>query len=259
MKKRHIRALRYRVVPDESVDYKKAAPVIEETADFTMEIDGDTVSFEMKRQYEKIEEARQVVDSYLRAWEVLIGLEQDPDDLKFDFKNADIVDSSSEVDSHLKSVAAVIHAQSKVHGTLHVSRGKYPAPPRRFKFSPDVETMYTRYKAYRQGRESLLSMAYMCLTVLEASAGGRNKRPQAAKSYSVAKPVLDKLGEFCSQKGGQTEARKAPVGRTFVTLTPKGKKWVVCVIKALIRRAGEWAYDTDAQLQQITMNDFPNL
>jgi hypothetical protein len=116
--------------------------------------------------------------------------------------------------------------------------------------------MYLRYKAYRKNHETLASMAYMCLTTLEASAGGRK---EAARQYNIANAVLDNLGNLTANKGNREEARKFPKEGKFEPLRPKEKEWIVSVIKALIRRAGEYAYDPNAKLKQVSMRDFPDL
>ncbi len=116
--------------------------------------------------------------------------------------------------------------------------------------------MYLRYKAYRKKRETLASMAYMCLTIFEASAGGRK---EAARQYNIANAVLDKLGKLTATKGNREEARKFPKDGKFDPLRPKEKEWIVSVIKELIRRAGEYAYDPNAKVRQLSMKDFPDL
>jgi hypothetical protein len=215
----------------------------------------------MKTHYAREEDAREVVESYLHRWEVLIGLYCDPGDLSFKFQSADVIDRAP-VDTHETIVHSSlhIHVVSNVAAVLHTSRGQFPPLPHRFALSPDTETMYMRYKSYLEGKEILLSMAYMCLTVLEASAGSRAKaRAKAAKKYAIAKCVLDKLGAICTEKGGRSEARKARKSGAFVPLSAVEKDWVTQVIKALIRRVGEYAYDPTASLSQLTMNDFPTI
>ena len=109
-------------------------------------------------------------------------------------------------------------------------------------------------------------MAYLCLTVLEGSAGERDKakgkkREKAGKQYCIDIGVLGTLGNLCTEKGGTTEARKYLKNRAFTPLSQEEKEWIVLVIKALIRRLGEYecARSTGAELKQITMGDFPKI
>ena len=90
---------------------------------------------------------------------------------------------------------------------------------------------------------------------------GGNNRKNAADQYCIDIDVLRNLGNLCTEKGDTTEARKYPKNRTFTPLSPKEKEWIVSVIKALIRRVGEYEYarSTGAELKQITMGDFPKI
>jgi hypothetical protein len=119
--------------------------------------------------------------------------------------------------------------------------------------------MYLRYKAYRQNRERLTSMAYACLTLLEASTGekGKKARITVAKQYGIDFPVLNILGNLCTNKGDATEVRKFQQTGKLMPLSPKEKKWIVAVIKILIRRAGEFAFDPHISFVKLTMKDFP--
>jgi hypothetical protein len=138
---------------------------------------------------------------------------------------------------------------------LHVSHGKFPDPPQNFKASPEVEMMFFRYKMYRDGRESLLNMAYWCLTVMEYTAGGR---PEASDQYRVDQRVLRKLGVLCSSRGDVYEARKRKGNTGITPLKSAEREWIRAVVKRLILRVGEYAYDPVAKLPMITMSDFPS-
>lgn len=256
----HVKALHYRVKVGKDIDYDNAPSVDESTDEFDLSINGDIAIFEMKKHYPAADEAKEVVDEYLRAWDILIGLEHDPDDLRFVFDRPDVIDRSPhENDKNIVNLHAHIAAStttSNVH--LNVSREQYPPFPQNFIASPDAETMYLRYKAYRQNREKLTHMTYMCFTVLKTSAGGLEK---AANQYCISSKVLKKLSELSTIRGGATEARKYPVDGTFTPLSLEEKEWIVSVIKASIRRVGEYEYarSTGAELKKITMEDFPKI
>jgi hypothetical protein len=236
----HVEKLHYKVVPGEDADYK-AAPVLEEETDnFVMTLDGKTAVFVMNKHFATEQEAREVIEDYLSKWAVLIGLEHGPDELNLVFEKSDIIDRSpapkknGDVTIQCKSA---IMAVSALKATLHISHAEYPSLPRNFSRSVDVETMYIRYKAYRQGREPLTTTANVCRTLLEASAGNRRK---AASKYNIGIKVLSKLGLLCD-RGSIEEARKAPKKGPFVPLTSEEKEWIEQVVKAIIRRVGEWA------------------
>jgi hypothetical protein len=106
--------------------------------------------------------------------------------------------------------------------------------------SPNVETMYNRYQAYRESRDNLLSMAYLILTVLQMNQG----RDRAANHYGISKKVLDRLGTLCSQ-GDHNDARKAPNSGVFKPLRGQEEVLIQAVIPLII--------------EQITMDSLPPL
>lgn len=254
----HVKSLHYRVIHSAYVDYEKAKPLIIEEDYFIVKINPQEAIFEMKAHFKTREAARELVESYLRRWELLIGLDHDPGDLNFSFQHAEVIDRNpTDTNTIFINPHSLYHSQTIMDAILHVSREAFPPPPRKFALSPDVEIMYTRYRAYREGKENLLSMAYMCLTILEASAGSRD---YAAKKYAIAKTVLNKLGELCSEKGAPHEARKYPnKNGTFKPISDPEKEWITQVIKAFIRRLGEYAHDQTAILTQLTMSNFPKI
>ena len=213
----------------------------------------------MLSHYPTANEAKAVVEPYLRSWEILIGLKNDPDDLRLVYEHADVIERyPPKTDGNTFSLHAhsSSHVTTSENVTIHVSRGEYPSLPNSFSTSPDAETMYLRYKSYRQNRETLTSMAYMCLTVLQASAGGRK---EAARQYSIDHEVLDALGRLSSIKGSPEEVRKFPKNGMFEPLSPTEREWIIQVIKAIILRVGEYAYDRKTKLKQIAIEDFTEL
>ena len=255
----HVKALHYRVVTSKNADYKGAEPIKQTTDEFEFNLDGSRAVFEMKKHYATALEARRPVDQYLRSWDILIGIEHDPEDLYLVYEYADIIDRAPKIrEGKTINLRAHIanHVMVSESVSIHISRGKYPPLPLNFRSSSDVETMYLRYKSFCQNREPLTSMAYMCLTVLEVSAGGR---PEAAQQYNIDWEVLDTLGKLSSTKGSPEEIRKFRKNGTFVPLSSKEREWIRQVIKALIRRAGEYAFGQIEKLKQITMKDFPEL
>ena len=254
----HVKRLYYKVIVGEGVDYKNAPALFGTTHEFEFSFDAEKAIFSMKKHYSSSDEAIAVVEPYLRAWDILIGLVHDPKDLQLKFDHADIIDRAPStkkgVSINLQTLSGHVTLSGKVH--VHISRNKFPPFPKNFKASPDAETMYLRYKSYREGKESLTAMAYMCLTVFQASAGGRT---EAANMYCIDYDILDTLGRLTSTKGGPEDARKYPKNGKFDPLHPKEKKWIIAVVKTLIRLAGEYAHDKKLKLNQISIKDFPKL
>jgi len=87
-------------------------------------------------------------------------------------------------------------------------------------------------------------------------------RKEAVRKYRIAKNVLDRLGVYCSEKGSKEEARKAPKTRNrlaFIPLSQEQRKWILAAVKLVIRRAGEVAACPNGTLNEITLQDFPDL
>jgi hypothetical protein len=204
-------------------------------------------------------EAKKVVDEYLKGWEVTTGLLHRPGNLSFKFSSSILVNRAlddgryrSKVTETDSSEILMLSDEIKEH-TCYES---FPAPPEKFKVSLEVEMMFFRYKLYREGRETLRSMAYWCLKVMEYSAGGRH---EASEQYELDFKVLRKLTELCWIKG-DVDQTKLMKGKTGITpLKPDERDWIRAVVKRLILRAGEYAYDPISKLQMLTMADFPSL
>ena len=254
----HVEKLCYQVVIPKGVDYDKSPPLSGETDDFRLHLSKDQLIFEMKTHCASEDEARGIVDDYLKAWEVTAGLLHNPDSLTFKFSSSILLDRppgnnnirNAELNVSLSDVLVLSD-----EAVVHVSHAEFPAPPQQFKTSPEVEMMYLRYKLYREGRESLLGMAYWCLTVIEYSARGRT---EAADQYRVDLKVLRRLGELCGNRGGINEARKLSGQAGVTPLKLEEREWIKTVIKTLILRVGEYAFNPIAKLTQITMSDFPS-
>jgi len=255
----HVEKLFYKVIPSEHTDYNKAPPISGETDDFKWQLSKEQLIVEFKTHFSTEDDAREIVDEYLKAWEISIGLIHGPDSLTFKYRNAEVVDRRSDQNGSgaiTLKVASLYHAVTLMDAVLHLSHNDLPTPTPNFKLSPEVEMMYLRYKLYREGRETLLGMAYWCLTVMEYSAGGR---PEAADQYRVDYRVLRKLGELCGNRGDVREARKMKGNAGITPLKQTEREWIRAVVKRLILRVGEYAYDPVPKLQPITMADFPSI
>lgn len=100
-------------------------------------------------------------------------------------------------------------------------------------------------------------MGYMCLSVLETSAGGRQA---VGNLYDVDVKVLRTLGHLTSKIGDRQTARKAPAsGGTFRPHTDSERAWVEAAIQKVILRVGQYAADPNKSLPKLTMDDLPKL
>lgn len=251
----HVEELYYRAVCPENEDYDQASLAYGETEDFNWQLSKDQLVIQMKTHCATENEAREIVVEYLKAWEVTAGLLHGPDNLGFKFSSSTVVDhpSSKEKDQDTHTNQGSSETILLVEET-HISHDKFPPFPKNFKVSQEVEMMFFRYKLYRQGRETLLNMAYWCLMVMEYSSGGRQ---EAADHYRIEYRVLRKLLELCWTRGDINVARKLKENASITPLKPSEREWIKAVIKRLILRAGEYAFDPVHKLPLITMADFP--
>lgn len=253
----HVKKLFYKISLLEHTDYDKAPPLSGETDDFRWRLNKDQLEVKMKIYFATEYEARQIVDEYLKNWEVAIGLYHEPDSLKFTFERAKFFNLQFPDENGMLNLDASIEPiTTTLDAILHISHKEFLPPPPNFKASPEVEMMFLRYKLYRQGQEPLLNMAYWCFTVLEYSAGGRS---EATDQYGIDYRVFRKLGELWSNREDVNEIRKLKGTGIRTPLKPSEREWVRAVVKSLILRAGEYAFNPNSKLPMITMADLPSI
>lgn len=262
MTERFVAALHYRVNWDPMVDYENAPPLHDENASFIISLAGRKLEVEFTPPVSSEVEARKLVDEYLEAWDVLIGLENHPGDVHFHYEGAAFValDAQTGELRPIPTARAEITCTSRV--TPHIKRGAYPPPPEAFRATPTTRILFERYSAFARGEEKLPAMAYSCLTALEKSTGAiKNKRQEAGRKYRISDEVLRRLGELSARRGDEEEARKAPKDpqTSYAPLHPHEKKWLIEVVKAMIRRTGECGANPAERLPLLTMSDFPDL
>ena len=236
-------------------------PVVGGTDEFRITIEDGRATVELLADHSTVDGARVVVEPYLRAWEIeafLNHVEKHGDfqqPLRFEFEGADVTNP-------VPGSAVVVLAQSA--GAFFYRA--YPPPPQRIVASSHVRLMWLRWQEYQAGREPLPSMAYFCLTTVEALGvpPDRGKRGRAAAHLGIARDVLDTLGDLVSEVGSERELRKAFAKRPR-PYTSAERQWIEFVTLALIRRVGEAAKSAVSgptpgpRLAQITMADFPRI
>ncbi len=256
----HVVSLQYRLdVGDDVVRYINPPAVRLNTPAFDAELADGILTCTMNQHFASIEDARTVIDSYLRAWELETALRRGRSELHFVYGDkAEVIDRNPSPTPAGNVVYLSAHGGLTITGTAtlstKVNRITYPDPPTYFRITPNVETMWGRYQGYVEGRELLLSMAYFCLTMIEIEAGGRTV---AANKYHVDLPVLSTLGKLTSIRGDQSTARKMTRQHTGAALAGKERNWIEAAVKALILRVGE--YDPQNPMPLLTMQDLPAL
>ena len=252
----HVVTLHYKVEHNSSIDYSSTEPLEYHYDTFDVRVEDKDVRFSMHDHFATEREARNAVDDFIRSWELDATLMRGPNAFNLRFFQSESEDRNPTPGVICVQAGPVRFnfAVSEVEITL--SPGTYPRPPSTpLKRTPDVESMYRRYTGYCEGKEPLTSMAYFCLTVLEASTGESiAQRSAAATRYCISKQVLDRMGELSSKKGG-AYARKAE--GVHHSLTPQGKQFLEAAVKTIIRRAAEVASDPDTPITSVTLHDLP--
>ena len=250
----HVVSLRYRIDSPEGVTFgDDNGPIEREFDAFRLSVTHETATAHMKDHHATEDRAREVVEGYLRPWEIYEAVRPRGCGVKFSFEGAEVVDRDPpRIYATARAVPTIgSHVWAEVVREL-----RFPDLPEAFAMSSDVEVMWTLYEGYLLGRDRLLPMAYTCLTRFKYGVGN-NK--EAASRYRVSRNVLDKLGTLSTTSGDETMARKWVSGRPPQPLTDREKEWVEDAIRLLIYRAGQYASDRDGEWPKITMKDLPRL
>ena len=243
--------------PGENVTFNNTPPIELVTEEAKLQLRDGILLCQLEAHYETEIEARSAIEPILRAWELDAAIRGNLYGFRFIFEKAEIIDRTpiipekSQTFIHVGSTSVVITTDAV---KVHVGWAKYPDPPLTLRITPDVESLWNRYKGYVEGREPLLSMAYFCLSVIETNAGGR---PRAAKIFGIQEKVLSKLGELTSKRGDRLTGRKVRGTKPMQPLTGPETTWILSVIKTFILRIGD-TRDITA-LPKITMADLPRL
>ncbi len=262
----HVKAIHYFIEHDDSVDYSDVAPLVYEDELFCIQADKVDVIFEPKIHYATEEEAKSAVEGFVRRWEFEAALRAGSAGFKLIYAGIDIIDRKPPlappgvVPNSATFYFRVLKAQTQVTKVLT----EYPVPSSGRAIEPDdhnASFMLSRLDLYRQGREPLAGVAYVCLTVLERSAsqiagGKESKRKLAANHYQIEREVLERVGELSSKKGGSV-ARKAE-GRSDA-FTQEETRFLEAAVAAFTRRVAEKAPDLGGNLPVITMADLLKL
>jgi hypothetical protein len=173
---------RHEIGSDESTLYKDPAPLIFDNHIGHFDAKDGALLVEPGNHFATREDARAVVDPFLRSWEIGTDLDANVGTIRFKFVGADIVDRNPPPPgTHpVIAVEAAMVSTGGLKAKLISTLSRYPAPSL-FSATPEVEHAYQRWRAFKQDREPLQSMAYFVLTLIEA-AGGRR---QAANVYGI--------------------------------------------------------------------------
>jgi hypothetical protein len=198
-----------------------------------------------------IEEAKRVVASFLNDWEVHAAVQDVPGVLRFRFDHAELRQPISPDSGGTVILAATTALAISATASATMTRKRYPAAPLDFHATTEVELAFRRWRAYLDGREPLLSMAYFVFTVFVPENG--RSRQEASAVFAIEEVVLRTLSGLSSVRSG-LDARKFTASNS-IPLTDHERAWLEDVVRRLIYRLGEHA--GGAVLTPIRMDDLP--
>ena len=252
----HVETLFYRVEHSPFVIYETVQSCERELPECRIKIERDQAIVEPKGHFSTAEEARAVVEPFLRAWELSAALDlDDPEVLRFVHQRTQIIDRAP---GTLPGSYGEAHGHATAHAVIAKVLDRYPAPPTGFAVNSEVKAMFDRWSRYVKHRDRLGDAANLCLTILEDSTHATKKRRDAAATkYTIAPEVLSQLGRLAGTKGGSLHGRKGvAVDKDY---TDSEVAWLEAALKKLIRRAAEVAHGPLATRPLITMRDLPEL
>lgn len=254
MRDPHVVSLKYHVETSGSVEYRTPPPIEYETEEFRLKLENGILECYLKVHFASVNEAKEIVENSLRAWELKTILTEGLGLLKFVFDDAVVIDRNPPPPGSPVELSCVSTTHTRMYANLTAVMGKYPEPPHDFSINDTVNGLFLRYNEYLEGREKLLTTAYFCLSYLESLEG---KREKVAEKYGIDIKVLSKLGDLTANYGDVKTARKFCKGSTLKPLTRLGEMWVQEALKKIIFRVG--AYQKGCDLTIITMNELPVL
>jgi hypothetical protein len=256
----HVAGLWYCLKSAPTRSFSNPPPVERHTDRFYIRLEDGIVTVWMKEHHAARASARQVVEEYLRNWELSAALEYGGrPDIQFEFKRADVVDLAPSPPGTAPASTVELGALTARAGlvTLVTQDPSYPSPPDEFRVSPEVDVLWTLYNQYREKRYPLLPMTYAFVTFYEAHAGGKR---EAAQRYNVSPKVSKELRKLSSNRGIGAEARKYEGDiRSRLRLSNEEQGWIEQVLRAIIRRVGEVTHDPAKERPRITQECFPKL
>ncbi len=221
-----------------------AQSAVGETEEFRVTVSDGLATVEMIADFGTVDEARAIVEPYLRAWEIkafIRHFERHSDwqhPLLFKFVGAEVSNSvPTDAVGIIGSPAGGFFAK------------QYSPAPIDFVASDKVQAMWARWQGYRADKEPLQSMAYYCSTAVTAAFG--NDQAAAAQQLRISRQIFSSLNRLTSEVGTDRDRRKA-VSTPARELTAEERQWIQECVILLVLRMGE--YDSVAESRRRLLN-----
>lgn len=255
----HVEWIKYRIETGKSLSYGACAPVEGELPGFryrlVKEDDRNVLTLTMKDHYATEDDALAAVAGFIRDWQVYAELRGNQNCFQPHLVDVHLVDRAPDPNVvHLYAVERLVLTDS---AEVHMTMGAFPPCPVRFRVTPDVDVMWTRFARSQRGSEPILSVAYFCFSFVCLVAGG--SRAQAAAKYGIDEDVLKTMSKLAATRGDWSEARKAERDSTNTRLMEKELSWLRIALQQLIEQVAAYEADPSAPLVPLTMADLPSL
>lgn len=159
----HVVALNYDIEHDSTVSYDNPEPIEFANAIAVFRLNSGSLRCELKQHFDDPAKACELIEPTLRAWELDADLRYGRNQLRFKFRNSDVIDRSPVLPETIRGYAMM----GGVGGfgilgtaTVHLTKKRYPEPPTTFAITPIVKTIASRFQRYQDGNEPLPAMAY---------------------------------------------------------------------------------------------------
>lgn len=232
-------------------DFGSAAPLEDHLGGWSIRLQDGVLTATPAEAFRSRKLAREDLEQRLREWSQSAFLTADAFRFRFDYERSDV----EVIDPDARNVHVFPEPArlTLTMGEPTVQRGHrtFPPPDTTFRRTPLTDLLSERLHALRDGRAELPAVAYLVLSAIETSFGGRKK---CAATLFVDPRVLGNLGRLSSQFdpeiGRKAEGDPKP-------LAAQELAWLQAVVVRLVRRVGEHA--TGRPIRQMTLNDFPPL
>lgn len=255
-----VTTLKYRFQPKGGARFSECPALEWSSSLFAARLDDDVLVVALNQPFDDEVAACAAFEVYLQSWRIAAGIDRagtDDFDLVYDgaeYEVEDVEPRGGPTPQRSKSFSisgAITSASPSIAGRGTVTERCYPKPNSGFTASALVVSMWTRWLAYKSGREPLSTMAYAVFTI--ALDEWHDDRTMA-RVLGISTGVLSHLRYLSSCVGTIETARKAPIKETRAH-TWAEEEWMRRVVLALIRRAGEAAAG-QSNFPQLTQADF---
>ena len=143
MNEPHVVSLTYKIVEIDSFTFKDPPDIEIDTPNFRWRLSKGTLTLEPKNHYSSVAQVRPLSDDFVRAWEIDRALRSGSLEFNFRFQGAQIVDRQPGPGKAFVDSCDVMTLVDSVD-VKKISQS-YPAPPKNFQLTPEVEVLWSRY------------------------------------------------------------------------------------------------------------------